>query len=51
MGGEAIGPVKAQFPNVGECQGQEVGVSRVVSRGRGEGVEGRHFWRGNQEKG
>ena len=26
MGGEALGPVKAQFPSVGECQGGEVGV-------------------------
>jgi hypothetical protein len=27
MGGEALGPVKAQFPSVGECQVREVGVS------------------------
>jgi hypothetical protein len=26
MGAEALGPVKAQFPSVGECQGSEVGV-------------------------
>ena len=25
MGGEAFGPVNAHFPNVGECQGAEVG--------------------------
>ena len=25
MGGEAFGPVKAHFPNVGECQRAEVG--------------------------
>jgi hypothetical protein len=26
VGGEAIGPVKAWFPSVGECQGSKVGV-------------------------
>jgi hypothetical protein len=26
MGEEALGPVKAQCPSVGECQGVEVGV-------------------------
>jgi hypothetical protein len=26
MGGEALGPVKAQCPSIGECQGQEVKV-------------------------
>ena len=26
MGGEALGPVKALCPSVGECQGGEVGV-------------------------
>ena len=26
VGGEALGPVKAQFPSVGEWQGGEVGV-------------------------
>jgi hypothetical protein len=26
MGGEALGPVKALCPSIGECQGQEVGV-------------------------
>ena len=25
MGGEALGPVKARCPSVGECQGQEAG--------------------------
>jgi hypothetical protein len=44
MGGEALGPVKALCPSVEECQGQEVGVSGLVSRGREEGIEG--FWRG-----
>ena len=49
MGGEALGPVKALCPSVGECQGQEAGVGRLVSRGREEGVGG--FQRGNQERG
>jgi hypothetical protein len=43
MGGEALGPVKALCPSVGEYQGQKAGVGRLVSRGRG-------FWRGNQER-
>jgi hypothetical protein len=38
MGGEALGPVKALCPSVGECQGQEVGVGVLVSRGREEGI-------------
>ena len=49
MGGEALGPVKALSPSVGECQGQEAGVGRLVSRGSGEGTG--DFWRGNQERG
>jgi hypothetical protein len=32
MGGKALGPKKAQCPNVGECQDREVGVGRLVSR-------------------
>jgi hypothetical protein len=36
MGGEALGPVKALCPSVGECQGQEAGVGGLVSRGRGK---------------
>jgi hypothetical protein len=47
MEGEALGPVETLCPSVGECQGQEVGVGRLVSRGRWEGIEG--FLRGNQE--
>jgi hypothetical protein len=39
MGGEALGPVKALSPSVGECQGQEVGVGGLVSRGREKGIE------------
>jgi hypothetical protein len=35
MGREALGPVKALCPRVGECQGQEAGVGGLVSRWRG----------------
>ena len=49
MGGEALGPVKALCPSVGECQGQEAGVGGLVSRGSWEGIGG--FQRGNQERG
>ena len=35
---EALGPVKALSPSVGECQDQEVGVGGLVSRGSGEGI-------------
>jgi hypothetical protein len=49
MGGEAFGTVKVLCPSIGECQGQEVGVGALVSRGRREGIEG--FRRGNQERG
>jgi hypothetical protein len=49
MGGEALGPMKAGCTSVGECQGREAGVSRLVSRGSGEGIGG--FQRGNQERG
>ena len=36
MGGEALGPVKVLCPGIGECQGQEMGVGGLGSRGRGE---------------
>jgi hypothetical protein len=49
MGGEALSPVKALCPSVGEFQGQEVGVGGLVTGGRGEGIRG--FQRGNQERG
>ena len=45
MGEDALGPVKVLFPSIGECQGQEVGVGGLVSRGREEGIGG--FQRGN----
>ena len=40
VGGEAFGPVKVLCPSIGECQGQELGVGGLVSRGRGEGKGG-----------
>jgi hypothetical protein len=43
------GPVKVLYPNIGECQGQEVGVDGLVSRGREKGIGG--FWRGKPGKG
>jgi hypothetical protein len=48
MGGEALGPEKAQCPSVGECQDREAGAGGLVSRGKGDGMEG--FQRGNQER-
>jgi hypothetical protein len=45
MGGEALHPVKVLCPNIGECQGQEVGVSGLGSRERGERIG--DFQRGN----
>ena len=38
MGGEALGPVKAQCPSVGEYQDREVGVGEFVSRGWKNGI-------------
>jgi hypothetical protein len=35
MGGEALGPVKARCPSVGECQDKEAGVCGLMSRVRG----------------
>jgi len=37
MGEEALGPVKARCPSVGECQGQEAEVGGLVSWGWGWG--------------
>jgi hypothetical protein len=51
VGGEALGPVKAGCPSVGECQGGELGVGGWVeehthkSREREDGIGG--FQRGN----
>ena len=49
MGGEALGPVKVLCPSIGDCQGPEVGVSGLVSRGR-EGKD-RGFSEGKLGKG
>jgi hypothetical protein len=38
MGGEALGPVKAWCPSVGECQDREAKVGGLLSRGRGDGI-------------
>jgi hypothetical protein len=40
MGGEALGPVKAPCPSVGECEGGEAGVGvcggdTIIEAGRG----------------
>jgi hypothetical protein len=35
MGGKALGLAKIICPSTGECQGQEVGVNGLGSRGRG----------------
>jgi hypothetical protein len=35
MEGEALGSVKVLCPSIRECQGQEVVVGGLVSRGRG----------------
>jgi hypothetical protein len=37
MRGEALGPVKAPFPSVWECQAREAGVGGLVFTGRGMG--------------
>jgi hypothetical protein len=44
-----LGPVKAQFPSVEECQDSEMGVDMLVSRGRANVTEG--LLRGNEERG
>jgi hypothetical protein len=50
MGGEALCPIKALSPSVGECQGQEAGVGGLVSKGMGEDT-GRGILEGDQEGG
>ena len=40
MRGEALRPVKARYPRVGECQDREAGVSGLLSRWRGDGIKG-----------
>jgi hypothetical protein len=52
MGGEASGPVEVLYPCIGECQGYEVGVGGLGSRGRGGGGKGiGDFQKGNYERG
>jgi hypothetical protein len=46
---EALGPVKVQCPNIGECQGQEPGVDWLGSREAGGGDTG--FLEGKLGKG
>jgi hypothetical protein len=45
MGGEPLSPVKVLCPSIGECQGQEMGMGELGSRGRGKGIG--DFRRGN----
>jgi hypothetical protein len=50
MGEEAIGPVKALCPSIGEGHGQEVGVFGLLSRERWEGIGGGIFLEGKPGK-
>jgi hypothetical protein len=38
MGGEALGPVKAQCPSVEKCQDRGAGVGVLLSRGKRGGM-------------
>jgi hypothetical protein len=40
MGGEALSPMKVLCPSIGQYQDQDVVVSRLMTRGRGEGDRG-----------
>ena len=55
MGEEALGPVKAQCPNVVECQDQEAEVGGWVGehphRRRGKGSRLGGSQKGNQDRG
>jgi hypothetical protein len=51
MGGEALCPMKALCPSVGEFQGQEAGVGGLVRKGMGKGMGEGVFPRENQERG
>jgi hypothetical protein len=48
VGGEALVLAKILCPSIGECQGQEVGVNGLGSKGRGKGIG--DFLRGNFER-
>jgi hypothetical protein len=45
VGEEALGPVKVLCPSIGECQGQEAGVSGSVGE-EGKGERDRGFLEG-----
>ena len=47
MRGEALGPVNAHCPRLGECQDREAGVCALVSSKRGWD---RWFLRGNEKR-
>jgi hypothetical protein len=49
MGVDALSSVKILFPSIEECQGQEVGVGGLGSRGRGKGIG--DFFGGETRKG
>jgi hypothetical protein len=53
MGGEALGPVKASYPSLVECQDGEAGVGEWVGEysqwSIGNGLGG--FQRGRQDRG
>ena len=51
MGGEALCPMKAVCPSVGECQGQKAGLGALVSRMMEEGLGEGCVQKGNQETG
>jgi hypothetical protein len=49
--GEALCPMKTVCSSVVECQGQELGVGGLVSKGREEGMWGGCFSEGKPGKG
>jgi len=55
MGGEALGPVKAQCPSIGKCQDVKAGVAKWLGehphRSRGEGKWDRGVEEGKLGKG
>jgi len=54
VGGEALGPVKAQCPSIGECLGREArvgGWDEEHFREAGGGVWDREFLKGKLGKG
>jgi len=40
IGGEALDPVMVLCPSIGDCQDQEAGVGRLMSKGTGEEIGG-----------